>query len=91
MFGAGGYLKIGIDTLSKTGENGTDCGEKDEPCSPVPAVEVVIDPVGVVHIADIEFLVANEVEVGDEDTGNGTHETGITGKECKELGTLDDD
>ena len=77
--------------MSKTGENRADCDKKDEPRTPVPAVVVSVDAMRVVHIADVEFLFADEVEIGDEYTGDGTHKTGITREESKELSTLNND
>ena len=86
-----GNREIGVDTLGEARKNWADCDRKDEPCTPIPASPVSVDAIGIVHVADIEFLVTNEVEIGDEDTGDGTHETCVTGEESEELGTLDND
>ena len=83
--------EIRIDTLGKARKNRADGNEKYEPSAPIPTMVVAVLSVGIVHIADIEFHVADEVVIGYEDTGNGTHETRITREEGKELGTLDDD
>jgi hypothetical protein len=77
--------------VCETRQNGADSDEEDQPSSPVPAVVVSVLAMGVVHVADIELHLADEVEIGDEDTGNGTHETGVSREESKELSTFDND
>ena len=91
MFCARRNREVGVDTLSETGKNWADCDPKDEPRTPIPASRISVDAVGIVHIADIEFLVADEIEIGDEDTSDGTHETCVTGEESEELSALDND
>lgn len=77
--------------MGKAWENRTDGDGEDEPCAPVPSMVVTVLAIGIVHVADIEFHVADEVVIGDEDTGDGSHETGVSGEEGKELSAFDND
>ena len=83
--------EVGVDTLGKAGENGADRNEKDEPCTPVPSMVVTVFAIGIVHVTDIKLHVADEVVIGDENTGDGAHETCVPGEEGKELSAFDDD
>jgi len=91
FLGTIGDVDVGVDGIGETGHDGADGDREGKPSPPVPPAPVSVDAVGVVHISDIEFLVADKVEIGNEDTGNRTHEARIPGKECKELSSLDDD
>lgn len=91
MFCTWRNIEVGVDTLSKARKNWTDCDRKDEPRTPIPASRVSVDAIGIVHVADIEFLFTDEVEIGNEYTGDGTHETCVTREESEELGALDND
>ena len=90
MFCTLGNIELGVDTLSEARKNWTHCNEEDKPCAPVPASIISVDAVRIVHVTNIEFLVADEVEVGYEDTSDGTHETCVAGEESEKLSTLDD-
>ena len=88
MFRTRGNREVGVDALSETRKNWTYCDREDEPCTPIPASPVPVDTIGVVHVADIEFLVTNEVEIGERGYRNRNHETCVTGEESEELSTL---
>ena len=91
MKGARRDGEIGVDTLREAREDRTDGDEEDEPSAPVPSVVVAVFSVGIIHVADIQFHVADKVVIRDEDTSNGSHETCVTGEEGKKLSTFDDD
>jgi hypothetical protein len=54
-------------------------------------MELSVDAIGVVHISDVEFLVADKVEIGNQDAGNRAHEARVSVQERKKLSGLDDD
>lgn len=91
MFGAIGDLEVGIDALCETRKNRADCNEEGKPRAPVPAAVIAVTTMRIVHSTNIEFLLSNKVEIGNENTGNWAHETCIPGKESEQLATVDDD
>src|SRR5277367_3613535 len=57
--------EVGVDALREAREDRTDGNEEDEPSAPVPSVVVTVFSVRIVHVADIQFHVADKVVIRD--------------------------
>lgn len=77
-----------IDTLCKTRKQGNEPNPKGSEGSPVDTVVIVINPVILVELVDVELPLLDEVEIRDHDSGNGTHDARVAREECQETGCV---